>query len=161
MTEVVNDALGLTQYLTKHLEEPQAVSYLQAIQGLDIEAWRSAKELLPGVDKTNRQLKEGHIKDIVNVFCNREVTTTYLVRDLSLCPGFDRQNLHLATYIAAAAQGVRSHSSRMIEHQSASSSDQRQVLSLANPVGNTQPTVHNGSHRSSSLINENKRIRTR
>ena len=104
MTEVINDALGLTQYLTKHLEENQAVSYLLAIQGLDIEACRSAKELLPGVVNTNRQWKEGHIKDCVNVFCNTEVKTTFLVRNLSLIPGFDRTNLHLATFIAAAAR---------------------------------------------------------
>ena len=144
MTEVINDALGLTQYLTKHLEENQAVSYLLAIQGLDIEAWRSAKELLPGVVNTNRQWKEGHIKDCVNVFCNTEVKTTFLVRNLSLIPGFDRTNLHLATFIAAAAQGVKTISSRMIEHQSAVSISQSTVEDLSQQTAQTHSPAVNG-----------------
>ena len=148
---VVNNALGLTQYLTKYLEEPQAVSYLLAIQGLDIEDWRAAKDLLPGAVTTNRQWKEGHIKDCVTVFCNKVVNTAYVVSDLSLIPGFDRSNLHLATYIAAAAQGVKTISSRMIEHQSAKRTTEQRPVQVSPTTGGTSsetlpPRNNNNNH---------------
>ena len=64
MTEVVSDCLGLCQHITQTLEENQAVSFLLSIQELDINCWKSAKDHLPGVCTVNRQLKEGHIRDI-------------------------------------------------------------------------------------------------
>lgn len=63
-------------------------------------------------------------------FCNQVVNTTYLVRDLSLIPGFDCANLNLTTYIAAAAQGVKTISSCMIEHQSQQQAATEQVTSV-------------------------------
>ena len=39
---IVNDALGLAQFLCQNLNENQAVVYLQAIDGLSKDNWKEA-----------------------------------------------------------------------------------------------------------------------
>ena len=104
MNEVVNNALAIAQHITQYLEDNQAVSYLQAIEKLSLEDWKSCKVHLEseGVNRTNRIWKEGHIRDIVEVFRSGEVKTTFLLRDLSLCPGFDKIAVELASFHASA-----------------------------------------------------------
>ena len=84
--EVVNNALAIAQHITKYLEDDHAVSYLQAIEKLSIDDWKSCKVHLEaeGVNKANRTWKEGHIRDVVEVFRSVEVKTSFLLRDLSL-----------------------------------------------------------------------------
>ena len=98
MTEVVSDCLGLCQHITQTLEENQAVSFLLSIQELDINCWKSAKDHLPGVCTVNRQLKEGHIRDICQFFYSIDDSfdTTFLVRNLGLIPGLSKHSLELA-----------------------------------------------------------------
>ena len=88
MPDVVNDALGLTQFITKHLSATQAVTYLLSIESLGIEDWIAAKNHLPTVDKTNRRTKEVNIRDIVHVFQGESVENNFLVKNLALCPGW-------------------------------------------------------------------------
>ena len=117
MTDKVNDALGLTQFITKHLGEDQAVSYLQAIEGLTIQDWKEAKDLLTTVNKTKRHSKEGNIRDIVQVFINEVVETSFLVRNLALCPGFQIKAIETVSYTAATLEAIHSVSLRMVEQQ--------------------------------------------
>ena len=117
MTDKVNDALGLTQFITKHLGEDQAVSYLQAIEGLATQDWKEAKDLLATVNKTKRHSKEGNIRDIVQVFINEVVETSFLVRNLALCPGFQIKAIETVSYTAATLEAIHSVSLRMVEQQ--------------------------------------------
>ena len=78
MPDVVNDALGLAQFLCQHKGE-EAVSYLLAIEEITLIEWKLAKELLSEATQINRQTKEGNIKDIVSVFVNKDINTWYLV----------------------------------------------------------------------------------
>ena len=115
--EVVNNALAIAQHITKYLEDDHAVSYLQAIEKLSIDDWKSCKVHLEaeGVNKANRTWKEGHIRDVVEVFRSVEVKTSFLLRDLSLCPGFDKLAVELASFHAATLHcisHVTGHSSR-------------------------------------------------
>ena len=64
MTDVINDCLGISQFITQHLGE-EATAYLLAIQDITSKDWKVAKALLLGSIQTNRLTKEGHIKDIV------------------------------------------------------------------------------------------------
>ena len=118
MTDVISDPLGLAQYICQHLSENQAVDYLVAIDGLDKQAWKEAKPLLEGVDKTARHTKEGLIRDICVYFQNYEVEDRFLVANLSLLPGLQRPCLQLASYIESSIQGATSHFTRMSELQS-------------------------------------------
>ena len=43
MTDAVNDALGLAQFLVQHRGE-EATLYLLAIEGISIDKWRAAKK---------------------------------------------------------------------------------------------------------------------
>ena len=111
--DVVNNPLALAQHVTKFLDENQAVSYLLAIESLGIESWKSAKDFLPGVNTVNRQWKEGHIRDIVQVFCNQEVEKSFLLRDLSLLPGCDRYSIETASFIASSMYSVQTIAARI------------------------------------------------
>ena len=88
MSVIVNDALAICQHVTRHLNEEQAVLYLQAIDGLTTEQWVFAKQFLPRVDTTRRQSKDANIRDCVRVFIDGSVEKTFAARDLGLWPGF-------------------------------------------------------------------------
>ena len=109
MVDVVNDALGLTQYICQHLNENQAVVYLQAINGLSKEDWKrkEAKNYIDIVDKTARYTKEGNIRDIVQVFINNHIETRFLVANLALCPGFQKPCLELFSYTASSIKALQ------------------------------------------------------
>ena len=92
--DIVNDALGISQFICKHLSESQAVSYLLTIPELTLEHWIEAKTHLPTVNKTNRRTREGNISDIVEVFLNDVVEIRFLIANLTLCPGWNPEFLH-------------------------------------------------------------------
>ena len=106
LLDVVNDPLGLAQFVTQHRGE-NAISYLLAIEGISIDEWKAAKALLADVVQSNRHTKEGYIKDVVNCFINNDIETRYLVANLALCPGFQREALELATYSAGTLHAVK------------------------------------------------------
>ena len=95
---VVNDALGIAQYICGCMNEEQAVVYLLAIERLTLQDWKTAKLLLENADPTNRQTREGTLKDIVNYFQNIAVEEEYLVKDLSILPGLSKPALELVSF---------------------------------------------------------------
>ena len=70
---VVNDALGLAQFLTKAKVE-KAVGYVLGIDTLSFNDWKKAKEILPlpALQQKGRIFKEGCIKGVVTFFINTE-----------------------------------------------------------------------------------------
>lgn len=110
---VVNDALGLAQFITQHMNEARAVAYLASIDALTLEHWRFAKSLVSQADKTKRHSKENSIKDIVVVFQNNDIETKYLVGNLSLCAGFQSEFLKLANYTASSVEAAKAISLRI------------------------------------------------
>ena len=46
VTEVVNNALGLAQYIVGALNAAESISYLLAVEGLTIEDWAACKQYL-------------------------------------------------------------------------------------------------------------------
>ena len=117
VNEVVNNALGLAQYITASLSEVQAVSYLLAVEKLTIDDWAACKTFLPNVNVTNRRSKEKTIEDIVYVLKNEDIETTFLVRDLSILPGLCSNALELITFQAGSMYAVSTFlkNSRSIE----------------------------------------------
>lgn len=114
---IVNDALGLAQFLCQNLNENQAVVYLQAIDGLSKDNWKEAKTFLDTVDKTARHTKEGNIRDIVQVFKNTDITDRFVVANLSLVPGFQTACLELYSYVQSSVQALQTVlSSRSTSH---------------------------------------------
>ena len=107
MPDIVNDCLGIAQFITNGRSEQQATAYLQTIEGLSIEDWRSCKSLLPGVDRTNRHTKESHIRDVVTYLKNEDIDDHFCVRDLSLFPGFQKSALELVDYLSATLYSVQ------------------------------------------------------
>ena len=87
----LNDALGVCQYITGQLDDNEAVRYLLSIESLSFDAWRRAKEILPGTCITNKTTIEGNIKEIISVFGNENVKvklktlTYYPVYKLKAC----------------------------------------------------------------------------
>lgn len=104
---VVNNALGLAQYIAASLTESQSVSYLLAVEGLTIEHWAECKQYLTNVNTTNRQTKERTIEDVVVCLKNGgDGDNKFLVEDLSLLPGLSKIALELITYSKACMHGV-------------------------------------------------------
>ena len=116
MLDVVNDALGLAQYITQHLDQEEATLYLVAIEGLSVADWKKAKENLPEVVSSNRQTKEATIKDIVSVFSSKSVTTRYLIANLGLLPGLQPAALALASYTASTLRAVKCVAEGISDH---------------------------------------------
>ena len=118
MTDIVNDCLGLAQFLTQSLTVEQATAYLLTIEGLSLSDWKAAKALLPETAGTsNRTTVELTIKDIVVAFKNFDITTSFLVKNLGLIPGFQQESLALTSYIASSLWAVK-HVSTSLLHQS-------------------------------------------
>lgn len=110
---VVNDALGLAQYITQHLDENRSVAYLSSINALTLEDWNFAKTLVKTKDKSQRRCKEASIRDIVFVFRNEDTETKYLVANLGLCAGFQTEFLALANYTASSIEAAKSIASQI------------------------------------------------
>lgn len=113
---IVNDCLGLAQFLTQHLDEKLAVRYLCSITELSLEQWKESKRYLHGVDTTNRQTVEHNVRDIVRVFYNpvpENLEVEYLVRNLGLCPGFQSYALNFASYTQSSLVGAKDVASRL------------------------------------------------
>lgn len=153
MPDVVNNALGLAQFISSGRSEEFAVAYLQSIEGLSITDWREAKAILTTADQTNRRTKEATIADIVYTLKNESIQTNYLVRDLSLCPGLSKGALELIEYSAATLfsvrQGIEKLSSRFTEktrdisqHQTESSVVQQSPASASIGSITTSPPLH-------------------
>ena len=98
MPDVVNNALGLAQYITSCMNEEQALSYLLAVEPLTLQDWKTSRALLTDANITNRQTKEKFIEDIIYVFKNTPPEDDYLVKDLSILPGLSRFALQLISY---------------------------------------------------------------
>ena len=98
MPHVVNNALGLAQYITSCMNEEQALSYLLAVEPLTLQGWKTSRALLTDANITNRQTKEKFIEDIIYVFKNTPPEDDYLVKDLSILPGLSRFALQLISY---------------------------------------------------------------
>ena len=113
MPDVVNNALGLAQYICCGRSEDFAVAYLQSIERLSHVDWKEAKSLLVAADQTNRRTKEATIADIVYTLKNEPVTTDYLVKDLSLCPGLSKEALELVDFSVATLFSVRQDITRI------------------------------------------------
>ena len=127
MTEyVVNDALAVTQYLTQHLNESRAIAYLASIAGLTLDDWKDAKTLLDTVEKTRRHTKEANIKDIVTVFFNTCVETQFVLKNLSLAPGWGLEFIALANYTASAVEVAKQISSRITSSSPVCINEQQQ-----------------------------------
>ena len=120
MAYEVDNALGLAQFVSAHLSEPQATGYLQVIEGITLDEWRASKDKIPGVNRTNRLAKESHIRDIVIFFQENSVDKRFLVENLALLPGCQLQSLELISYINSTFQAVNAHarglSSRLNSH---------------------------------------------
>ena len=136
--DVVNDALGLAQFLTKHRGE-EAVEYLLAIENLKFLEWKEAKELLPIDNKINRQTKEGHIRDIVSCFVNNDIEKRYLVANLALCPGFQLEALQLISYTAGTFYAVKKVADKIVKH----SEKQRVSEVYSNKTSAPSTTIEN------------------
>ena len=54
------------------------------------------------------------------MFLSEKVETKFVVEDLAICPGFQKEALELATYIAATIHTVTTISSRISEQQKTS-----------------------------------------
>ena len=103
----LNDALGLCQYITQHLDDNEAVRYLLSIESLNFEAWRRAKDILPGTCVTNRNTIEGNIKEIISVFRNEEVKVKYCIENLGILPGLQIESLQLMNYTSSTLRAVK------------------------------------------------------
>ena len=106
MTEVVDNGLGLTQYICANMNEEQALNYLLAVEPLTLQDWKASRALLPDANTTNRQTKEKCIEDIIYVFKNTSVDTTYLVRNLAILPGLSPTAIQLISYSQANLYAV-------------------------------------------------------
>ena len=107
MVNIVNNALGLAQYIAASLNETQSVSYLLAVEGLTIDDWAECKQYLADINTTNRKTKERIIEDVVVCLKNGgDEDTKFLVDDLSLLPGLSKTALELITYSQACMHGV-------------------------------------------------------
>lgn len=104
---VLNDALGITQYISGHLGVEEATTYLLAIEELSLEIWRSANRALPIPGTTERRTKEAYIKEILTIFTNHEIKVKYVIGNLSICPGLSPAALQLASYVQSQAYAVR------------------------------------------------------
>ena len=101
------DALGLCQYITQHLDDNEAVRYLLSIESLNFEAWRRAKDILPGTCVTNRNTIEGNIKEIISVFRNEEVKVKYCIENVGILPGLQIESLQLMNYTSSTLRAVK------------------------------------------------------
>ena len=81
MTDVINDTLGLAQFLTGHLGA-NATQYLVGVTEIGIDEWKLAKEVLstecPRLKTINRTTKELTIKDIVTTFIEFDIEKSFL-----------------------------------------------------------------------------------
>ena len=64
---VLNNALGLAQYIASNQSETDANRFLLTVDTLSLTDWKRAKELLPGTCATNKSTIEGNIREILNV----------------------------------------------------------------------------------------------
>ena len=146
MPDIVCDALGIAQFLTKSRGE-EAINYLLAIERLTFENWKEGKELLPlpPAQQRNRHTKEGYIKDIVTYFIDNPTENRYLVADLAICPGFQPHALELISYSAGTLHAVKhlanniannSNTSKVIDTSPASIAENAVPASTA-PSSNT------------------------
>ena len=137
MSVIVNDALAICQHVTRHLNEEQAVLYLQAIDGLTTEQWVFAKQFLPRVDTTRRQSKDANIRDCVRVFIDGSVEKTFAAKDLGLWPGFQQISI---SYTIATIQAIEQITSRLIDHNIKPKTLAQVESASVNPK--TSPTDH-------------------
>ena len=103
----LNDALGVCQYITGQLDDNEAVRYLLSIESLSFDAWRRAKEILPGTCITNKTTIEGNIKEIISVFRNENVKVKYCVENLGILPGLQAESLQLMNYCSSTLHAVK------------------------------------------------------
>lgn len=144
MPEVINSALGLAQYISGCMSEEQAIAYLLAVESISLQDWKAGKQLLANADPTNRQNREGTIKDIVKCFQNDPTVDSYIVKDLSILPGLSKPALELVSYHLSTLYAITTITRRHIEteeerpllHKSSRLSNHAQELD-----NNTQPEV--------------------
>lgn len=104
MPVILNDALGIAQFLAKVRGE-QAVPYLLAIETLTLDNWKAAKSELQL--SQGHTTKEGYINAIVTHFVNTSnVENHYVVGNLGILPGLQPSALELITYTAGTLHAV-------------------------------------------------------
>ena len=103
----LNDALGISQFITSQLDDNDAVRYLLSIESLNFDAWRRAKEILPGTCVTNKNTIEGNIKEIITVFRNENVKVKYCIENLSILPGLQAESLQLMNYCSSTLHALK------------------------------------------------------
>ena len=107
MPDVVNDCLGLTQYLTQQLGR-EATDYLLTFASLSAEDWKVAKSLLlEAVGLPNRSTKEATICDCVEIFVDSKPKDKYLVGNLGLLPGLQPESLKLIDHTVKTLYAVK------------------------------------------------------
>ena len=114
---VLNNALGLAQYITSNQSETDANRFLLTVDTLSFTDWKRAKELLPGTCATNKSTIEGNIREILNVMYNNPpANTKYIVGDLSILPGLSISALQLVSFSTASLCAVK-HTIVQVERQ--------------------------------------------
>ena len=137
MPDVVNDALALAQFITNGRTEEQAVSFLLALEAVNIDSWRAAKRELGIDDTTNHRTKEQFIKQIVCHMKNEVVDETYCLKNLALLPGCSKEAIELVFYSCATVYSVKKISADIIAQQGTFLSSSRSTNQLA---AKTQPS---------------------
>ncbi len=115
---VVDDCLGLVQFLTQTLTVEETTQYLLAIDGLTLTDWKAAKCKLPETHHlANRTSIDLTIKDIAVAFKNNSIETSYLVKNLALIPGFQPESLALYSYVRSTVWAVKRVSSSVLQQK--------------------------------------------
>ena len=102
-----NDCLGLCQYITKQLDDSEALRFLLTVDTLTFDDWKLAKELLPGTCVTNKTTIEGNIKEVISVFRNSKVDANYCVYNLGILPGMQPSSLQLMSFTSSTLFAVK------------------------------------------------------
>ena len=152
MPNVINDCLGLTQYLTQHLGR-EATDYLLTFASLSAETWKEAKGLLPGAFGTpNRSTKEATIRDCVEIFVDSMPEDTYLVSNLGLLPGLQPESLKFIDNTVKTLFAVKHTTDRVLQVKEARHADtQRDLLSTVSSANPPSSIFQEGDFPSAKL----------
>ena len=107
MVVVINDALGITQFITQTLGIDEATTYLIAIEDLTIDDWRTAAKVLPLPGSSDRRTKEAFVKAIVTVFINTDIAEQYVVGNLAILPGLNAECVKLGSYMLSQTWALK------------------------------------------------------
>ena len=140
MPDVVNDCLGLTQYLTQQLGR-EATDHLLTFVSLSIEQWKEAKSLLPqAIGTPNRSTKEATIRDCVEIFVDSKPEDEYLIRNLGLLPGLQPESLALIDHTVKTLYAVKQATASVLKVIEARHADTHRDLPINVTPAATPPS---------------------